>query len=67
VQGALTPEETLAALLGRSGRREKNIFVGWYTQLGLGLEFERTGDSFSVVWVQCLSRPASSTERSGRR
>lgn len=63
VQGALTPEETLAALLGSSGRSEKNIFVSWYTQLGLGLSFERTAGGFSVVWVQCLSRPASSTGR----
>jgi uncharacterized protein YkwD len=63
VQGTLTPEETLAALLGRSVRGENNIFVGWYTQLGLGLKFERTADGFSVVWVQCLSRPASSAGR----
>jgi uncharacterized protein YkwD len=63
VQGTLTPAETLAALLGRSVRGENNIFVGWYTQLGLGLKFERTGDGFSVVWVQCLSRPASSAGR----
>lgn len=61
VQGTLTPEETLAALLGHGA---KNILVDWYTQLGLGLSFERTTDGFSVVWVQCLSRPASSTDRS---
>jgi uncharacterized protein YkwD len=63
VQGALSPEETLAALLGRSGRGTPNVLGRWYTQLGLGLSFERTADGFFVVWVQCLSRPASSTER----
>jgi len=57
VRGALSPEETLAALLGRSGRRPEVLGRG-YTQLGLGLQFERTGDGFSVVWVQCLARPA---------
>jgi len=62
VQGALSPEETLAALLGRSGRGTPNILGRWYTQLGLGLSFERTAEGFFVVWVQCLSRPASSTE-----
>lgn len=64
VQGALTPEETLAALLGRSGRGAKNLTVGWYTQMGLGLTFESSGGGFTVVWVQCLSRPASSTTAS---
>jgi len=63
VQGTLSPEETLAALLGRSGRGTPNILGTWYTQLGLGLSFERTASGFFVVWVQCLSRPASSTER----
>ena len=63
VQGTLSPEETLAALLGNSGRGTKNVLGGWYTQLGLGLSFERTADGFFVVWVQCLSRPASLTER----
>jgi len=63
VQGTLSPEETLAALLGRSGRGTPNILGSWYTQLGLGLSFERTANGFFVVWVQCLSRPASSTER----
>jgi uncharacterized protein YkwD len=63
VQGTLSPEETLAALVGRSGRGTPNILGTWYTQLGLGLSFERTASGFFVVWVQCLSRPASSTER----
>lgn len=57
VQGALTPEETLSALLGHKDRRS-NILGGWFTQLGLGLAFERTPKGFFVVWVQCLSRPA---------
>jgi uncharacterized protein YkwD len=57
VQGALTPEDTLAALLGAKDRRA-NILGGWFTQLGLGLAFERTPNGFFVVWVQCMSRPA---------
>ncbi len=57
VQGALTPEETLSALLGRTDRRS-NVLGGWFTQLGLGLAFERREKGFFVVWVQCLSRPA---------
>jgi uncharacterized protein YkwD len=58
VQGALTPEDTLAALLGGKDRRA-NILGGWFTQLGLGLAFERTADGFFVVWVQCMSRPTA--------
>jgi uncharacterized protein YkwD len=57
VQGALAPEETLAALLGGKDQRS-NILGGWFTQLGLGLAFERTPKGFFVVWVQCMSRPA---------
>jgi uncharacterized protein YkwD len=57
VQGALTPEETLAALLGRTDRRA-NVLGSWFTQFGLGLAFERRAEGFFVVWVQCMSRPA---------
>ena len=58
VQGALTPEETLSALLGRADRRS-NVLGSWFTQLGLGLAFERRENGFFAVWVQCLSRPRS--------
>ncbi|HEX7180466.1 MAG TPA: erythromycin esterase family protein [Thermoanaerobaculia bacterium] len=65
VQGALTPEQTLASileehkkkpslLLTRGKRTGKN-----FSELGLGVAFEREGDDFRVVWVQCLARPAS--------
>jgi|GEM_PF-4454698 len=58
VQGALSPAVTLAALLGsRIGGRSDVLGQG-YRQIGLGLAFERQGDSFDVVWVQCLARPA---------
>jgi uncharacterized protein YkwD len=64
VQGALTPEETLASLLGRKDGRS-NILGSWFTQLGLGLAFERTPNGFFVVWVQCMSRPASKERGKG--
>jgi uncharacterized protein YkwD len=60
VQGALTPEETLAALLGGS-RKKSNILGKGYAHLGLGLAFEQTADGFFVVWVQCLARPFKRT------
>lgn len=56
VQGALSPEETLAALLGTTGKRPSILGKG-YKHLGLGLAFERTGDGFFVVWAQCLASP----------
>src|SRR5262249_55960167 len=58
VQGALTPDETLAALLGRTDKGS-NVLGSWFTQLGMGLTFERRGDGFFAVWVECLSRPRS--------
>ena len=60
VQGALTPEETLAALLGGAKQRS-NVLGKGYAHLGLGLAFERTADGFEVVWIQCLSRPFKKT------
>jgi len=58
VHGALSPEVTLAALLGnRIGGRSEVLGKG-YQQIGIGLAFERKGDTFDVVWVQCLARPA---------
>ncbi|HYO12402.1 MAG TPA: CAP domain-containing protein [Thermoanaerobaculia bacterium] len=60
VQGALTPEETLSALLGGFKRRSNTLGKG-YAHLGLGLAFEQTADGFFVVWVQCLARPFNRT------
>lgn len=59
VQGALSPEETLAALLEGTGKRVSILGKG-YKHLGLGLAFEQTGDGFFVVWVQCLASPSLS-------
>jgi uncharacterized protein YkwD len=58
VQGALTPEETLAALVGGRSDGRSEIFGKGYREIGIGLAFERKGDGFDVVWVQCLARPA---------
>jgi erythromycin esterase len=33
-----------------------------YTDLGLGLAFERRGDAFFAVWVECLARGESGSE-----
>jgi uncharacterized protein YkwD len=61
VQGALSPDVTLAALLGnRVGGRSEVLGKG-YRQIGIGLAFERQGDSFNVMWVQCLARPVPKT------
>lgn len=60
VEGALTPEETLSALLGGS-KKKSNILGKGYAHLGLGLAFEQTTDGFFVVWVQCLARPYRKT------
>lgn len=57
VQGALSPQETLTALLAGTGKRPSILGKG-YEHLGLGLAFERDGDGFFVVWVQCLASPA---------
>src|SRR6202035_5508915 len=55
VEGALSPEATLAALLGRGDHRAQVLRKN-FSDLGLGLAFERRGDGYFVVWVQCLAR-----------
>jgi uncharacterized protein YkwD len=57
VQGALSPEVTLAALLGNRVGGKSEVLGKGYQQIGIGLAFERQGDSFNVMWVQCLARP----------
>jgi uncharacterized protein YkwD len=57
VQGALSPEVTLAALLGNRIGGKSEVLGKGYRQIGIGLAFERKGDTFDVVWVQCLARP----------
>jgi uncharacterized protein YkwD len=58
VQGALSPDVTLAALLGNRIGGKSEVLGKGYQQIGIGLAFERKGDTFDVVWVQCLARPA---------
>ncbi len=58
VQGALSPEVTLAALLGNRIGGKSEVLGKGYQQIGIGLAFERKGDTYDVVWVQCLARPA---------
>lgn len=59
VTDALTPEQTLAGLVDvESGQRSKLLGKG-FSQMGVGVAFERTPDGFRVVWVQCLARPTS--------
>ncbi|HSN87580.1 MAG TPA: CAP domain-containing protein [Thermoanaerobaculia bacterium] len=60
VQGALSPAETLSALLEGTEKRP-SILGKRYEHLGLGLAFERDGDGFFVVWVQCLASPFKKT------
>jgi hypothetical protein len=48
---------TLAALLGHRIGGKSEVLGKGYKQIGIGLAFERKGDTFDVVWVQCLARP----------
>jgi uncharacterized protein YkwD len=57
VTDALTPEQALAQLLDE-GERSTLLGMG-FTEMGIGLAFERTAAGFSVVWVQCTARPLS--------
>jgi uncharacterized protein YkwD len=59
VMDALTPEQATAALLDESGGRRSTLFGKGFTQMGVGLAFERTPEGFRIVWVQCLARPVS--------
>jgi erythromycin esterase len=61
VQGALSAEETLAALLGGADRGAQ-VLRKSYTDLGLGLAFERRGDAFYAIWVECLAHGESGSE-----
>ncbi|HEY8022370.1 MAG TPA: erythromycin esterase family protein [Thermoanaerobaculia bacterium] len=65
VQGALSPEDTLASLLGRGNERPQALRKK-YTHLGLGLAVERRGEGFFAVWVQCLAYGESAGELAGR-
>jgi uncharacterized protein YkwD len=59
VMDALTPQQATAALLDASGGQRSTLFGRGFSQMGIGLAFERTPEGFRIVWVQCLARPAS--------
>lgn len=56
---ALTPDQTLSALLGEDQGRRSTLLGRGFTQMGIGVAFERTAEGFRVVWVQCLARPTA--------
>jgi uncharacterized protein YkwD len=59
VMDALTPEQAMTALLGGGQGKRSTLLGRGFTQMGIGVAFERTAEGFRVVWVQCLARPAS--------
>ena len=59
VTDALNPEQVLAELLDAEGGKSSTLLGGGFTEMGIGLAFERTSEGFQTVWVQCLARPAS--------
>jgi uncharacterized protein YkwD len=56
---ALTPDQALSALLGEDQGRRSTLLGRGFTQMGIGVAFERTAEGFRVVWVQCLARPTA--------
>lgn len=56
---ALSPDQALSALLGEDQGRRSTLLGRGFTQMGIGVAFERTAEGFRVVWVQCLARPAA--------
>lgn len=59
VMDALTPEQALAELLDESGGRRSTLLGKGFTEMGIGLAFERLPEGFRIIWVQCLARPSS--------
>lgn len=59
VMDALNPEQALAELLDEEGGKSSTLLGAGFTEMGIGLAFERTREGFQIVWVQCLARPAS--------
>lgn len=56
---ALTADQALSALLGEDQGRRSTLLGRGFTQMGIGVAFERTAEGFRVVWVQCLARPTA--------
>lgn len=64
VADALTPDQAMAALMDGGGSQ---LLGKGFTQIGLGVAFERLPEGFRVIWVQCLARPwATPTEADTR-
>lgn len=59
VTDALSSEQALTALLGEGQGKRSALLGRGFTQMGIGVAFERIAEGFRVVWVQCLARPAS--------
>lgn len=59
VTDALNPEQALAELLDEGGGKGSTLLGAGFTEMGIGLAYERTPEGFQIVWVQCLARPAS--------
>lgn len=57
VTDALNPEQAMAELLDAKGGKRSTLLGEGFTEMGIGLAFERTPEGFQTVWVQCLSRP----------
>ena len=56
---ALTPEQATSALLDEGGGQRSTLFGRGFSQMGIGLAFERLPEGFRTVWVQCLARPTT--------
>lgn len=52
---ALTTDQAVAALMDSGSQ----LLGKGFTQIGLGVAFERLPEGFRVIWVQCLARPWS--------
>jgi uncharacterized protein YkwD len=59
VTDALNPEQALAELLDEGGGESSVLFGEGFTEMGVGLAFERLPKGFRIIWVQCLARPVS--------
>lgn len=55
VVDALTTEQAVVALMDSGSQ----LLGKGFTQIGLGVAFERLPEGFRVIWVQCLARPWS--------
>ncbi|HVG10833.1 MAG TPA: hypothetical protein VNM67_24235, partial [Thermoanaerobaculia bacterium] len=59
VTDALNPEQALAELLDEGRGKSSTLLGEGFTEMGIGLAYERLPEGFRIVWVQCLARPVS--------